>query len=154
MRAVIVASLMLGIGGVLGYAVYPLTHASADTAHPLPGVTAREVVDLDLTSEQLDRLAARIAPAVTQRIAAPPAEKAQAAEAQSVERQAKAFDDAAQIVDQMIASRRVTIQGMNEARQLLADTDQADRMYEISARVSAAVNRGELTAEQAGLLRP
>lgn len=153
MRAFIIAAAMLGVGAVAGYELYPLTHPVAAVAHNLPGGSAREVVQLELTPEEMDRLAARIAPAVAERIAVPAPHKAEP-ESANAQRQAKAFDDAAQIVDQMIASRRVTIQGMSEAQQILADSGQADRMYEISARVSAAVNRGELTAEQAGLLRP
>ncbi len=154
MRAFIVTSLVLCIGAALGYAAYPLTHASADATHPLPGVSAREAVDLNLTPEQLDRLAARIAPAVARQLAASsPGSPGtpRGAPPKSEAEQAKAFDDATQIVDQMIASRRVTSQGLMEARQVLADSGQEDRMFEISARVSAAVNRGELTLEQAGL---
>src|SRR5262249_54165712 len=143
MRMLVIALLMLGVGAVAGYELYPLTHP-ADNARDLPGSSAREVVEL--SPEQLDRLAARIAPAVARRIATPGPPKA-TPESPDAQRQAKAFDDATQIVDQMIASRRVTTQGMSEAKQLLDDSGQSERMYEISARVSAAVNRGELTLE-------
>ena len=156
MRSFIVTSLVLCIGAVLGYAAYPLTHVSAEAARPLPGVTAREAVDLNLTPEQLDRLAARIAPAVAQQLASSSRGSSSTSRApdKSEAERAKAFDDATQIVDQMIASRHVTSQGLMEARQVLADSGQENRMFEISARVSAAVNRGELTLEQAGLRTP
>jgi len=151
MRSLVIALLMLGVGAVAGYELYPLTHRATDSARSLPGGNAREVVEFNLTPEQVDHLAARIAPAVAQRITAQGPSKA-APESSDAQRQAKAFDEATQIVDQMIAGRRVTTQGMGEAKQLLDDSGQSERMFEISARVSAAVNRGELTLEQAGLL--
>jgi hypothetical protein len=48
----------------------------------------------------------------------------------------------------------VTPQGRERAHLLLIDTGQADRIYEIDGRIAAAINRGELTAEDAGLAPP
>jgi len=43
---------------------------------------------------------------------------------------------------------------LTEARKLLEQSGQADQSYLLMARVAAAVNRGELTTLQAGLMPP
>ena len=54
----------------------------------------------------------------------------------------------------MIADRAVTPQGRDRAHQLLRATGQADRIYEIDGRIAVAINRGEITAAEAGLAPP
>ena len=56
------------------------------------------------------------------------------------------------MIDRMISDRQVTPEGMREARLLLQEAGQPKRWIEVSARIAKAVNRGELTLEQAGIL--
>jgi hypothetical protein len=147
---------VLGLGLLVGYGAYPLLHSS-ETGDP--GVMAR-VSSVELTPEQIDRIAARVAPAVVEQLAssgingiAPDprlaAQRQRLAET-SREEQAKAFSQATALVDQMIANRQVTQSGLNDAGKLLEQSGQGDRAYELNARVAAAVNRNELTPAQAG----
>ncbi len=64
--------------------------------------------------------------------------------------QQQALASAAALIDRMIADRDVTHAGLEEVQRLLTESGQADRMAELRARIAAAVNRGELTAEQSG----
>jgi len=48
----------------------------------------------------------------------------------------------------------VTAQGRNRAHELLRESGQADRTYEIDGRIAAAINRGELMPADAGLAPP
>lgn len=167
MKPVPVALLSLSIGAIGGYAGYPLLHEeAAEPAHAacdIPGHT-RDVVACTLSPEQIEHLSARIAPAVVERLATSglkgmepdPKVAAQQREAgeKSKSEQATAFAQAARIVDQMIANHAVTLQGKNRAHELLRQTGQADRIFEVEARISAAINRGEITPEQAGLGPP
>ncbi|MES1195744.1 MAG: hypothetical protein ABUL58_02250, partial [Steroidobacter sp.] len=66
--------------------------------------------------------------------------------------QAAAFSSAIQMVDQMIANRRVSHEGMADAIKLLQQSGQADRVYELQGKIAVAMNKGELTAEEAGLM--
>src|SRR5215831_9552037 len=150
---------MLGVSLLAGYGAYPLLHSSASSDTTDPGVRAR-VASCELSPEQVDRISARVAPAVVERLAtsglkgvAPDPEVAarqrQLAENDRAE-QARAFAEATQLVDQMIASRQVTRPGMSDAFKLLQQSGQADRAFELNARVAAAVNRKDLTPSQAG----
>lgn len=167
MKTTLVAALILFVGICIGYfglgSLYPYPRIS-DNTQIIPGVIARNVVACDLSPEQIDHLSSSIAPVVVahlatsglNNIAADP--KVAAQQRQLIEKtkaeQAEAFTHASQLVDQMIASRRVTPEGLNEAHQLLQQTGQADRLVEISGRIAVAVNKGELTPAQAGLLMP
>jgi len=160
-------ALMLFVGICVGYfglgLLHPYPHNS-DITQATPGTIARSVVACDLSPEQITHLSASIAPALVAHLAtsglssisADPkiaAQQRQAIEKTKVE-QAEAFTHANDLVDQMIASRRITPEGLNEAHQLLQQTNQADRMVEISGRIAVAVNKGQLTPAQAGLLMP
>ena len=167
MRIVPVALLCVAIGVIGGYVAYPLLHESAEetanAACDVPGVT-RDVVACTLSPEQIDHLSARIAPAVVERLATSglkgmePDAKVAAQQREASEKskgeQAAAFAQAARLVDQMIANHDVTPQGRMQAYELLRQTNQADRIFEIDARISAAINRGEITPDQAGLGLP
>jgi hypothetical protein len=52
----------------------------------------------------------------------------------------------------MIADRRVTPEGISNVQTLLQQSGQSDRAFEVLSRLSAAVNQGELTPIEAGLL--
>jgi hypothetical protein len=153
---------VLFAGLLAGYGGYPLLHPSASlpSETPGPGVNARVLASCELSPEQVDRISARVAPAVVERLAtsglngvAPDPELA-ARERRLVEQtkteQARAFDEATRLVDEMIASGQVTRPAMNEAIKLLQQSGQGDRAFELNARVAAAVNRKELTPRQAG----
>jgi hypothetical protein len=125
----------------------------------------RVLASCDLSNQQLDLIADRLAPAIAKRLdvasfqhANPENSPTRLAAVDNVatvkHQQAEAFEKAARMVDQMIANKLVTPEGMNEASQLLSDSGQTDRVYLLGARVSAAVNRHELTPAQAGLLVP
>ncbi|MES1190589.1 MAG: hypothetical protein ABUS47_05860 [Steroidobacter sp.] len=58
------------------------------------------------------------------------------------------------MADQMIASRHVSHDGVAEAVKLLQQSGQADRAYELQGRIAVAMNRGELTPEEAGMTLP
>jgi len=154
-----------------GYALYPLTHdphGGNDTASVDSSLKSQAqsyvVAACELNLEQIDHLASRIAPMVVERLATSglngvspdPKVAAQQRESREKEKanQDATFNRATQMIDQMIANRQVTQQGIIDAAQLLQQTGQADRAYLLQARIAAAVNRGELTPEQAGLLRP
>lgn len=62
-----------------------------------------------------------------------------------------AFSNAMHMADQMIASRHVSHDGVAEAVKLLQQSGQADRAYELQGRIAVAMNRGELTPEEAGM---
>ena len=117
-----------------------------------------------LSPDQIEHLSARIAPAVVERLAgsglpqmaSDPNVAAHQREANEQTRhsQAAAFAQAQRLVDQMIAAHEVTPQGRLQAEELLRQSGQADRLYEIDARISAAINRGEITPAQAGMGLP
>jgi len=164
MKMASVALLSLSAGAIGGYAAFPLLHdEAAQPGHAACGVpgTSRDVVACTLSPEQIEHLSSRIAPAVVERLAtsglpgvAPDANVAarqRVANENLQKEQAAAYSQAVKLVDQMIASHNVTPQGKNQAYELLRQTSQADRLFEIEARISAAINRGDLTPEQAGL---
>ncbi len=163
----------LTTGFVLGlsasYVVRPLLHPemasqltrTVSTRGPSPLLVQSEC---ELSSVQLDHLADRLAPALIEKIAAshPPeigSEQTQtirndsATTANEMQR-VQAFTRATHLIDQMIADRQVTPEGLSDAQALLRQTGQSDRGYEVMSRVSAAVNRGDLTPAEAGLVPP
>jgi hypothetical protein len=152
---------MLCVGLLAGYGAYPFLHPAAPAASETtdPGVIAR-VSSCELSPDQVDRIASRVAPAVVERLATSglpgvaPDPAAAARQRQLAEdtraAQAQAFAQATDLVDQMIANRQVTRPGMSEAFKLLQQSGQADRAFELDARVAAAVNRKDLTPSQAG----
>jgi len=168
MKTWLMATLTLLIGMGLGYFGLPLLHpyspASTEKMPTTPGAVTRSVVACDLSPEQIDRLSSRIAPAVVEHLAtsglqamsADPKIAGQQRQAQEQDKIAKAeaFTHATQLIDQMIASHQVTPQGLEEARQLLQQTGQSDQIYLLHARISMAINRRELTPEQAGMIAP
>ena len=151
MKVLPVAALALIVGAIFGYLGFPLLNRSVvgieRTACDVPAST-RDVVACTLSPEQIEHLSAQIAPAVVERLAA--------AGPKTIEPDAKAaaFSEAARIVDQMITNHEITLQGRSQARELLRRTGQADRIYEIEGRISAAINRGDITPAQAGLGLP
>jgi hypothetical protein len=155
------------IGAIAGYTGYPLIHGNAVAVAraACDGVgVSQEVVACTLSPDQIEHLSARIAPAVVERLAgsglpqmAPDpnvAAQQRRASEQMRHSQAAAFAQAERLVDQMIAAHDVTLQGRMQAEELLRQSGQADRMYEIDARISAAINRGEITPAQAGMGLP
>jgi hypothetical protein len=153
MKAVAIVG-CFAVGGLTGYGLARLTATPAGPVHGLAtqgGVTAA----IAMTDTQLDALAERLAPAIARRFGTsartPNPAQTTATEAANKEARDAAFARAAQMVDRMIAARSITGQGLNEAHALLRETGQADRGYELQARISATMNRGELTLDQAGL---
>ena len=163
MKMASVALLSLSAGAIAGYAAFPLLQTPAaqpgHAACGVPGAT-RDAVACTLSPEQIDHLSASIAPAVVERLAISgipgtvPDARVAAEHRETREKlkgeQAAAYSQAVKLVDQMIASHAITPQGRNQAHELLRQTGQADRLFEIEARISAAINRGDLTPEQAG----
>jgi hypothetical protein len=140
----------LAAGGMTGFCVARWT-ATPTVPMPVKEVPSAGMGDLSLGDDELTALADRVADAVAQRLAPALARDARPGAPVADERARElAFARAAQIVDMMIANRRVTSDGLDEAHALLRETGQADRGYELQARVAAAINRGELTPEQAG----
>jgi len=159
------AAAIFAAGAAAGYAGAAWTHSGA------PGTTAvstdlvrGSVVACTLSPDQIDRLSAHIAPAVVERMASaglnsgPADPKVAAQQRAAIEKSkvdgARAMTEATDIVDEMIRNHDVTLAGMVEARRLLESSGQADRTYELYARVSAAINRGDITPAQAGLVMP
>jgi hypothetical protein len=165
MKTSLIAALMLSVGICVGYfglgSLYPYARQSTAAMQTIPGAIARNVTACELSSEQIDHLSSRIAPSVVahlassgfSNIAIDPKIAAQhrQEEEQSKQERVRAMTQATQMIDQMIASRQVTPQGMLDAEQLLQQTGQRDQIYLLHARVAVAVNRGELTLAQAGL---
>jgi hypothetical protein len=144
----IAAACMLA-GAVAGYG-FAQFRAKPILPHGQAAMTMCEPGDA-----QLERLAARILSATARPVAesrvpapSPPAESVSGSERDA------AYTHAAQIVDMMIANRRITAEGLEQAQALLRDSDQVDRAHEIDARIAAAVNRGEITLEQSGFPMP
>ena len=168
MNRLLVQLVLSALCGAAGYFLYPYLHDAprdAVSSSAMSGTTKSQVVAAcDLGPEQIDHLASRIAPKVVERLATSglngvsPDPKVAAAQrdAQDKEKanQDAAFNKATQMVDQLIASRRVTPEGMSEAARLLQETGQSERAYLLHARIAAAINRGELTPEQAGMVMP
>jgi len=166
-KTLVMLAFALVVGAATGYAGYPLLHpiesAVAFSASE-SGSVARVTTACDLGADQIDHLASRIAPLVVERLATSglsgvsPDQKVaaqqHAAQEKTKSEQAAALTRATQMVDQLIASRQVTQEGLTEARKLLEQSGQADQSYLLMARVAAAVNRGELTTLQAGLMPP
>lgn len=145
--ALCVASLAVGGAGGFGVARWTATPTEPMPVAVVPTAGMGEVA---LSETQMDAFADRMAAAVARRLA--PMITARAPGATPADERAReaAFARATQIVDMMIASRRITRDGLNEAEVLLHETGQANRNYELHARIAAAVNRRELTPEQAG----
>lgn len=163
MRVVPVALLSLAVGVVGGYFAHAWAQGERGGAPVAHEERVRgDVVACTLSPEQMDHLSARIAPAVVERLAnagvgAPdpqPVAQQRAADEKDRKRQAAAFAEATRLVDQMIAAKAVTPQGRERAHELLRESGQADRIFEIDGRIAAAINRGEMTAADAGLAPP
>jgi hypothetical protein len=157
----------LTIGLSAGYMAYPSFHlesprqAAAAMSTPQSSALTRTQTDCELSSAQLDRLADRLAPTLVARLAASTAatgEKSRVAKdgstsaGQTETQKAQAFARATQLIDQLIADRRVTPEGISNVQTLLQQSGQSDRAFEVLSRISAAVNQGELTPAEAGLL--
>lgn len=157
----------LAIGISAGYMVYPSLHPklpsqpAAAMSTPQGSAISHTQSDCELSSAQLDRLADRLAPTLVERLSASTAaagEKSRvagfssASPAQRDIQKAQVFARATQLVDQMIADRRVTPEGISNVQTLLQQSGQSDRAFEVLSRLSAAVNQGELTPIEAGLL--
>lgn len=110
----------------------------------------------EISSDQLDSIAARLAPSVVEQLTVSGATINSEIPAQTSDEnkdeQAQAFLQATEKIDQMIASRQVTSEGISQAHNLLKETHQAHRAYELMGRISAAINRGELTPAEAGMV--
>ncbi len=152
---------MIGaVGGYCAHAWLQDERGDAPTAHQER--VRGDVVACTLSPEQIEHLSARIAPAVAERlgnaggVALEPQLTAQqrAVDKKVKAAQAAAFAEATRLVDQMIANRAVTPQGRERAHQLLRESGQADRIYEIDGRIAVAINRGEITPADAGLAPP
>jgi hypothetical protein len=141
--------LAIAFAAFSGYAAYPLFHGEQRG----PGETARAQVSCELGAEQIDLLSNRLIVAAAKGVTAPPsaADHSPAAAGSKVDK-ARAFAQATDVIDRMISDRQVTPEGMREARSLLQESGQTERWVEVSARIAKAVNRGELTLEQAGIL--
>jgi hypothetical protein len=133
---------------IAGYACFPLLNATK----PGLGDGAQTSISCNLSMEQVDRLAARLAPAVTRQLTAYEPKVVSSDMENSATDKVRAMSRATEIVDRMISNREVTPDGMLEAKGLLQQTGQADRAIELGARIARAVNRGDLTPEQAGIL--
>jgi len=152
------------LGAAAGYAGFEWLHPDAPAMPAVATVEKGAVVACTLSPDQIDRLSAHIAPAVVERMAAvglnggaadPKVAAQQRAEIEKAKVDgARAMTAATDIVDDMIRNRDVTLAGLAEARRLLEETGQKDRTYELYARISAAINRGELTPAQAGMGMP
>lgn len=68
------------------------------------------------------------------------------------ERKAEIFGEAAQLVDQMIANHQISQDQLLRAIALLRDSDQESRSMELGTRILLAIERGELTQQQAGII--
>ena len=158
------SAVALFTGAITGYLCFPLLHTSATAPFSALDSMSRKVVVCELSSEQIAHLSAQIAPEVVKNLAtsglngvAPDprvAEQQRQAMERSKMQQAAAFSQATQLVDHMIASRQITPDGLKEARRMLRQTGQSDQAYLLNARIAAAINRHELTPEQAGLAIP
>jgi len=168
MKTGLIAMLMLLVGICIDhFGLSLLEHdlgTSTATTQLTPGAITRSVAACELSSEQIDHLSSRIAPLVVQHLATSglqnvstdpkiAAQQRQAEERTKADR-VSAMSQATQLVDQMVAGHQVTPQGMRDAEQLLQQTGQADQIYLLHARISVAVNKGQLTPAQAGLLPP
>jgi multidrug resistance efflux pump len=162
---------ILLLGSVLGYFVYPVLNAKTEaqaknSLAPQPLASVQSFAQCDFTSEQIDRLADRITPHFMARLsrAGINIDSADIKHKSSQEElvannkikaeQQLAFTQANQVVDQMISNRKVSSGGMAEALQILQQSGQSDQAYKLMIKVSAAVNSGELTLEQAGYPTP
>ena len=156
------------VGTAAGFHAYPLLYresrAHAESAGSLPIQImdgTRMVAACNFDSDQLDQLAERIAPLIARKVNSLDGKSdgqtdAQQAESREQEKAAQvaAYSNATQMVDQMIAGHHVSHEGMAEAIKLLQQSGQADRAYELQGRVAVAINHGELTPEEAGLMLP
>lgn len=159
----------LTVGTAAGYYAHPLLHPEsqihAESAGSLPirmMAGARMVAVCNFDSNQLDQLAGRIAPLIARQVNSLDGRSDGQMDArQQTERreqekaaQVAAFSNATHMVDQMIASRHVSHEGVAEAIKLLQQSGQADRAYELQGRIAVAMNRGELTPEESGMMLP
>ena len=163
MRVAPIALLSLAIGAVGGYFAHAWLQGERGDALVACDARVRSVVvACTLSPEQIEHLSARIAPAVVERlgnvgIAKPDPQLVaqQRIEDEKVNsKQTAAFAEATRMVDQMIAARAVTPQGRQRAHELLIESGQKDRIYEIDGRIAAAINQGEISAADAGLAPP
>jgi hypothetical protein len=168
MKHSIVCAILFVGGTGAGYAIYPLCHDSGDVTSL---VAAKEVVVaphatsmLDTQPERKLQQASRITPLVpvaVDRFSTPDSsdhctaprtvEQPFATQANAAAKQALAFNDASNLVEQMIARQAFTREGLLQAISLLQQTGQAERSFELQARILNAVNSGELNPEQVNL---
>jgi uncharacterized membrane protein YdfJ with MMPL/SSD domain len=157
--------LMLVVGICVGRFGLPLLYGYSQPStlamQATPSAITRSVVACELSSEQIDHLASRIAPSVVKNLATSglgniaidpkiAAQQRQAGEQDKAEK-ASALAQATRLIDQMVSNHQVTPQGMRDAEQLLQQTGQADQIYLLHGRIAVAVNKGNLTLAQAGL---
>jgi hypothetical protein len=149
--------LVVAISLFAGYWSYPLIHQQP-SIEATPTFSYLASTGCEIGSDQLDSIAARLAPSVVKQLTGSgvsinseiPARTSD----ENKDEQAQAFSQATEKIDQMISSRQVTSEGLSQANNLLKETNQSHRSYELMARISAAINRGELTPAEAGMVMP
>lgn len=151
---------VLCTGLIAGYLVYPVINPQQLNDSAPDRVVSVQHSSLELNENQINELAAKLAPAVAEHLATSGAlavnsepqiviQQQEAAEKIRIEKE-MAFSQAQQSVDEMILSKSITQTGLNHAIQLLTETGQQDKIYLLHARIAVAVNKGELTPKQAG----
>jgi hypothetical protein len=167
----VVVALLVGVG--IGYIAQPTSKQSGSTAESLsetPQQFVQGFVQHELSDSDIEKLSEKIAPKVVAQmmqsgvvVASTQAANGKALSNSAVNSkaktidpstQAKTLDNATNLVDKMIASRNVPFEQLQEIEQMLHATSQSDKIVDMHARISAAVNRGELTPKEAGRLPP
>jgi hypothetical protein len=134
MKRILWSSALFGAGALFGYCLNEWRTPALQLAHAhLENVPANAAASASSAAPALPAETSPVSPNTA-----------------PVLNQQQALASAAALIDRMIADRDVTHAGLEEVQRLLTESGQADRMPELRARIAAAVNRGELTAEQSG----
>jgi hypothetical protein len=156
MQKILLVLMVATISLFLGFWSYPLIYQQPSIV-TTPGFSNPVSTKCEISSDQLDAIVARLAPSIKQLTSSEatinseiPAQLSD----ENKEEQAQAFLQATEKIDQMIASRQVTSEGISEAHNLLKETNQSHRAYELMGRISVAINNGELTPAEAGMMTP
>jgi hypothetical protein len=163
MKNVFLVSMVAIISLLIGFLSYPFIYQQSPIVAN-PDFTNPVATNCEINTDQLDSMAAHLAPSVVKQLISSGVTISSEITVRSSDRnhengenkdeQAQAFLQATEKIDQMIASRQVTTEGINQAYQLLEKRHQSHRAHELMGRISVAINKGELSPSEAGIIQP
>jgi hypothetical protein len=157
MKIFLLISMVAVISLLIGFLSYPVIYQQNSIAAN-PDFTNPVATNCEMNLHQLNSIAEHLAPSVVKqlissgvKIDSETTTRLSDRNDENKDEQAQAFLQATEKIDQMIAGRQVTSEGINQAYQLLEKTHQSHRAHELMGRIAVAVNKGELSPSEAGM---